>query len=1162
MDSPKLAVWPFLLLALLLSGLFWGSTWMLEWWQWSAGAEIAISALLSLLCGALLGWLAWLLRRRHLQNRPSAAELEERQQRQFQQRLLLTRFEKAWRHRSRGSRGPYDTPWYLLIDERLEQDQAMLQQMGFEQVASDTDDAGLDMPVSFWLSDHAVLVGLHTGYDPESFALCLNTLLQRLNSRRPRQAANGVLLAVSVAELLESGQERLEQGTKRQRLLLQQLNQRLGLELPIYSLFTGMGRLKDFCQYFATFDEHRLEEPLGAMMPVGAKPGFDADWFRESFDSLLQNLVAQIAPALKAQLSADYRDAILAGPYQLGLLRAELEDYCRKLFLDDRFEERSLNFRGYFFASADTRALPIDRLTMLLASRLGLSALPVEQETNVGRSLFTKQLLRRGILPEAALVGVNRRREGLYNLLRITYTGGLSVLFLLFLWLLKANFDHYQMLDRQATARLDTYKQTLLSGKLNPDNLTSSIFTLSDLREISQIYEQPAPWYVLSWLPDPGIGRAAESAYRRELTEGLLIALRDYLMKDLYVYNTLDDKVQSLELYNLYQQLYNPQRGSVEQLVEYYVESLQEEGEGDTTTLERFRLLVRDLLKPGVVPPVDNDPLIELVRASLGAEDLSDLLYQHILQRPEFGRRVDVRRQLGQNYRQVYEFSDGFSGYLIPYIYTREGFQELMTGTGFQLTAETLKDYEDVVGRIADDTELGRINRKLTRRYIEDYIGYWQRFAGSVHWLPTSDWGDTRLQLETASEPLFSPLKRYYNLIAYHTDLAEVLGQSGAEEEGEAKKTPKVKGKVGAVAGKVNGQLEAQRAEELQRQLEDQRRSALKMAGSIAQPFVQYHRLIKLDDAGQSNLDLALRQIGQALEWVEQATLSEARGRFFLDQLVAAESVGPIARMQTLSQSYSDELLRELLQGSAEQLNRLALDDVRQLLNGYWSRDVLGYYNSRIKPFYPFNEGAQQDVGLKAFKEFFGPEGLAVAFSDSYLSYFSIQENSDPVLNSFLPGRYLALDERFWSAMEELGHIRNTFFTAGKVGLQFSLRAEGMSAEMTEFSLRGDGPLYIYRNGPALWTQMSWPIPDTRSREIEMKLQGGDQVVAHQTYPGVWSWFRLADALGGTLTSDGSTSSLVAGAEQREARLQIRVEGDANPFVAGFFSNLDLPERL
>lgn len=1158
MDSFKLAAWPFILLALLLSSLFWAGAWLLEWWHWSMPVAALVSAILAFAGGGLCGWLCWWLRRRHLLNVPSASELAERQRLQYLQRMLLNDFDKVWRHQGRGGRGPYDTPWYFWVNESSDSDCLMLQQMGFEQAGS-ASESDKSIPVSFWLSDQAVLIGLHTGYDREVFDSCQDVLLTRLNSKRPRQPANGVLMTLPVSTLLESDQDQLKQITKQQRQLLQKLNQRLGLNLPIYALFTEMGKVKDFCQYFATFDDLRLEEPLGGMMPVTGRSGYDPDWFLSSFDKLQQILSAQVTTALRAQLSPEYRDSILAAPYQLELMRAELEDYFRQLFLDGQFEENVLNFRGYFFASAETQAVPVDRLTMLLASRLGFSGLPVVEKPDVCRSLFVKQLMSRGILPEASLVGVNRRREGVYMSLRVICTGGLAAVFVLFLWLLKANFDYYQAVDRQAVAQLDNYKQAMQASNSTPDDLAASTLNLSGLREIRQIYEQPTPWYVLSWLPNPSIGNAVDTAYRQELEQGLLIALRDYLVKDLYVYNSLNDKVHVLNLYNLHQLLYNPERANVDPLVEYYASSLQEEGEGDVVTLERFRSLIRDVLKPGVVPPESDNPLIELVRTSLSSEDLSELLYQHIMQQPRFSRRIDIRDQMGQSYQQVYHFTDGFSGYLTPYIFTRDGFLELMTGKGFQLTTTALKDYENIVGRISTEAELGRINRKLKRRYIEEYIGHWQQLVSHVHWRQTSGWADTRQQLEVVSEPLFSPLKRYYSLIAYHTNLADAIGEPDEQGEDSLGKLARQADTSGLADKAARLQAEARL---LGQQEDDQRQSALRMAGDIAQPFAQYHRLIKLDDAGQSGLDVALRQITQTLEWIRQATLNQVRGRFFLDQLVAGENMGPLAQMQTLSQSYSDALVRDLLYGNAEQLNQLAMSDVRMLLNSYWSQDVMAYYNNRIKRFYPFNMQAGQEVGLGAFKEFFGPDGLVAAFNANYLGHFRRQDGRNPVLQSFLPGQVMVLDKAFWDAMYDMASIRDTFFREGNIGLQFSLRAQAMGAGMTEFSLRGSGPVYLYRNGPALWTRLSWPMPDVQSRKIEMKLTGREHVVDLQTYEGVWSWFRLVDALNGTRSADNVTTQLVAGSGQNIARLQVSVDEGINPFVAGFFAGLHLPEWL
>ncbi|MFC6670667.1 type VI secretion system protein [Marinobacterium aestuariivivens] len=434
--------------------------------------------------------LSWWLRRRRLRNRPDEAELAQRQRRQLQQRQLLSAFEKAWRNKSRGGRSPYETPWFLLIDETLDADRPMLEQMGFEQV--DAEDTG-DLPVTIWVSDQAVLAALHLEEAPHGFDAALDLLLQRLNLRRPRQAANGVLLGQPLGELLGGDQDRLEQQARRRRALLQQLNRRLGLDLPVYCLLTGMGALEDFCQFFATFDEQQLEAPLGALMPVTRKKGYDPAWFADSFAALKARLSAQVTPALKAQLNPDYRQAILAGPFQIGLLQAELEDWFRRLFLDHQFETRPLNFRGYFFVHGGGASAPVDRLGMLLAARLGIAEMPVTAPRDPGRSLFVKQLLRREIAAEAALVGVNRRRETAYRVLRVAVGGGLCLLFALFVWLLKTSHDHHRALDLEAVAELERYKQQLQTSRHHLDDLSSTIFSLSALRDLSRIHERPAP---------------------------------------------------------------------------------------------------------------------------------------------------------------------------------------------------------------------------------------------------------------------------------------------------------------------------------------------------------------------------------------------------------------------------------------------------------------------------------------------------------------------------------------------------------------------------------------------------------------------------------------------------------------------------------------------
>ena len=119
---------------------------------------------------------------------------------------------------------------------------------------------------------------------------------------------------------------------------------------------------------------------------------------------------------------------------------------------------------------------------------------------------------------------------------------------------------------------LDRYKENLEKNAIQPDDLASPVFSLYELREIVQLYdEKHHPWYVSSWLPSSSISGYVHDAYFGELNSELLTLMRDYIMKDMFVYNSLDDKVKTLELLNLQQILYNPARHSSASLVNYYI---------------------------------------------------------------------------------------------------------------------------------------------------------------------------------------------------------------------------------------------------------------------------------------------------------------------------------------------------------------------------------------------------------------------------------------------------------------------------------------------------------------------------------------------------------------------------------------------------------------
>ena len=1135
-NKNKARIWLFVLLALVLAGSAMLGVWYVNWWglvlPWQV---LTISVgILSLAC--LLSCLLYLLYLKLSPEKLDTQQQTERERLKFVRRQLLLQFQRA----SRGSQGgsdSYATPWYLLLNQTSENNTQLLIEMGFEPLTENSDTELLSV-VEFWVSEFAVIASIGK-FDCDYFDESVELLLNCLNKYRPRQGANGVLVSESVSWLLQQQQPQIAAQTKQVRKLIGRCNKALRLNLPIYNVLTDFSAVSDLQRLFSCFDDQRLEEPLGGLMEV-AKQGYDETWFVQSFNQIQSQLFLQTTSGLKAQLNSQYRESILVGPYQFALIKTELQQYFRLLYTDNHFEESSLNFRGYFFTNSGSDQPSVDKLSLLLASELGYENYSQRSDES-GRSLFNKQLFKGKIIAEASLVGVNNRRENSYRLIAILFSSALLLSLAIFIGLIKYNYDFFRGLDARAQLQLEKYQEGLQHSNENIDDLSVPIYRLSELRDIKNIYTDPRPWYVVNWLPNPSIQPAVELSYQQGLKQLLLPALRDYLLKDMFVYNQLEDKLKTIELYNLYKRLYDPQRQSIEVLEKYYSDSLKEEGEGDPATLEKFRILLAEGLRPGITPPEDHQPLIGIVKASLSSEDVSEILYQYMLQRPGFSRRVDLRDSLGHKANFLFNYSQGYSGYLMPFIYTRDGFEQLMLGGEFQLAIDEIKGFEEVVGKITSQSQLSRINQELKRLYIEDYITVWQDFYNSINLSAAEGTTQIRNSLSLMGDVKFSPLLKLQQLISRHTNLLDLLETSKQTTE---------------AAAAVNTDPQQLKL------VQEMQASGLKMAKTIARPFAGQQQLMRADDQGVRPMDIALAQISEGLEWIDTALEQGPRGSSLLQQLDAGTGVNPLLRMQELAASFSDKLLSNYLADSARQLNRIAMGEVRAFINLQWQTNVLTVYQNRLADHYPFAPQALQDASREAFEEFFAVNGIVDQFKSDYLGGFTQGAQGQLSLPSFIDSEPMLLNSKLNHFLTKVRDIQRRLYSAGELKIEFSIRAEDMSPGFLEIALQQDRKIYSYRNGPSIWSPMSWPTAPGNTQNLELELKTVDNHFLRVSFVGFWNWFKLADTLGAVPLGQPSNSLLSLEDKGEKVKLLLRVNGGKTPFLSGYFSSLRLPSEL
>src|SRR5690606_17684904 len=161
----------------------------------------------------------------------------------------------------------------------------------------------------WWFTDDAVLLDTAGRYttqesdsagDEEEWKGFLSLLIRY----RGRQPVNGVMLTVSIEDLLSSSDTERVQHAAVLRRRLQELREQLGIQFPVYVLVTKADLMSGFNEYFASCGREALKQVWGFTFPYAS---LQADGFslQESFNTEYELLKQRLYAGLPDVLSAE-----------------------------------------------------------------------------------------------------------------------------------------------------------------------------------------------------------------------------------------------------------------------------------------------------------------------------------------------------------------------------------------------------------------------------------------------------------------------------------------------------------------------------------------------------------------------------------------------------------------------------------------------------------------------------------------------------------------------------------------------------------------------------------------------------------------------------------------------------------------------------------------
>ncbi len=271
----------------------------------------------------------------------------------------------------------------------------------------------------WWFATDAVLIdtaGRFTTQDSDRDAdrSAWFGFLDLLVKYRPRRPVNGVLLTLSVPDLLAPDPEERRQHMQKLRERVDELHARLGAGIPIYVMVTKLDLLAGFMEFFADFDKDERAQVWGVTFPYtqGASDVDPLVRLGAELAALEKRLDECLIERLQADHDRERRAAIYAFPQQWRLLREALVGFLQGTFAATRGTTQPL-VRGVYFTSATQEGTPVDRALGELARAMGLKGRVVAAARPTGKTFFVTRFLRDVVFAEAGLAGTNLKlRKG------------------------------------------------------------------------------------------------------------------------------------------------------------------------------------------------------------------------------------------------------------------------------------------------------------------------------------------------------------------------------------------------------------------------------------------------------------------------------------------------------------------------------------------------------------------------------------------------------------------------------------------------------------------------------------------------------------------------------------------------------------------------------
>ncbi len=996
----------------------------------------------------------------------------------------------------------------------------------------------------WWLTNEAVILDTAGRYttgdeDRDEWFSFLDTLARH----RAKKPVNGLIVAVSVGEVLEADEETAAQLGQKLRERVDEVMSRLKIIVPVYVLFTKCDLISGFVETFGGLHKAERSQIWGYTAMLGAGGPTPGEQFQQRFDELVSVLEKRALQRLGQERRQQTREKVYQFPLQFGSLRQSLTDLLQNLFVENIYQDTPL-LRGVYFTSGTQEGRPIDRLMNVVAAGFGIrpTAGSAVEPVLDAKSYFLGEVFSQVMFRDQDLSVRNVKETRRQGMLRYLYAGGSLALAVLLLLFPTVSFFKNRELVQSTEAMVAAVK-----FEQAPPGSAAWFKTLAPLRmRVSELlgYEKDGPPFSMRLGMYQGNALLAplKLFYGAALHRTLVgpVFTRDEERMDAFAraQETADtttvkkEHVRQYDRLKLHLLLSGP-RGEAEptpadaqrdwvatEVVDGWAQVFEQEpSPEERAELEaQARLFAQLTSDPAVLMP-RSEPLVRRMREALGRLPWENLALEKLVtelseQRPD----LTLRSVLG-----------GTAPFLksagkVRSAFTRKAWDELLRSR----LAGPAQDSEGWVlastGKSSEAAE--KEARQLKAAYFQAYVVEWRRFLESIRVEPPTNNAEALTMLEDLTRGKTPPFARLFQLVGSNVRLGAgdpLMGLKGATAE-------KVRSGIDALQAKGKELIAQAKGLGLKGSSAGSGEEGAITAADVEQSFAGFTRFgvapPKDAEAEGGPQALPLDVYQEQLEFLRDALRADLESpddhgplltklqsaRIRVKSLIDAQDVGWRPRIEAL--------LWPALEGST----RSSANEAAATATQRFCSSVVAPFDQSLAKLYPFNPTSVHDAGLNDVADFYRPE------QGTLWGYYNASLKNDVLFDGSKyrwSGRFGAASKAVYneSLLRFLEHSRETtasLFPKGSPEITTAFNVLIHPApKVASITFTVNGRSIEYKNGPETQQGFVWP-GEGKEKGARLVVRTNKGEKEEYVGPGEWGLFHLLEQAALEPPSSGS----------------------------------------